>query len=150
MPPPDEAWPPRLSPSPVHREGAHEIPVGPIHAGIIEPGHFRFVTGGENVLALDAKLGWQWRALEKLGEGQGLGRALEIAERTCGTCAFSHALAFCQAAEEATGTTAPSRARAIRTIAAELERLVDHMRGTTWRSCSTTWRGWWASRACCG
>jgi Ni,Fe-hydrogenase III large subunit/Ni,Fe-hydrogenase III component G len=127
VPPPDAAWPPRLSPSPAHRAGAYEIPVGPIHAGIIEPGHFRFATGGENVLAVDAKLGWQWRGLEKLAEGQGLGRGLELAERTCGTCAFSHALAFCQAAEEATGITVPPRARALRTVAAELERLVNHV-----------------------
>ena len=121
------AWPPRFSFERVEGEGGFEIPVGPIHAGIIEAGHFRFSTIGEAVIKLDVKLGWKYRGLEKLGEGQHWTRGLEIAERICGTCAFSHALAFCQAAEELAGVTVPPRARAIRSMANELERVYNHV-----------------------
>ncbi|MFN8587512.1 MAG: NADH-quinone oxidoreductase subunit C [Candidatus Eisenbacteria bacterium] len=118
---------PRYRFLPVGGEGVFEIPVGPIHAGVIEPGHFRFSTVGEAVVKLDARLGFKWRGLEKLAEGATLSRGLELAERLCGTCAFSHALAFCQAAEELTGVVPPPRARALRSMAGELERLVNHL-----------------------
>jgi Ni,Fe-hydrogenase III large subunit/Ni,Fe-hydrogenase III component G len=120
-------WPPRFSFHRVEGDGVFEIPVGPIHAGIIEPGHFRFSTVGEAVIKLDVKLGWKYRGLEKLGEGQHWTRGLEIAERICGTCAFSHALAYCQAAEDLAGATVPPRARALRSMAAELERVYNHV-----------------------
>jgi Ni,Fe-hydrogenase III large subunit/Ni,Fe-hydrogenase III component G len=127
VPPADVAWPPRFAFEPVEGEGVFEIPVGPIHAGIIEPGHFRFSTVGEAVLKLDVRLGWTYRGLETLAAGAGLTRGLELAERLCGTCAFSHALAFCHAAEELAGVTVPPRARALRSLAAELERIASHL-----------------------
>ncbi len=120
-------WAPRFTCSHVEGEGVFEIPVGPIHAGVIEPGHFRFSTVGEAVLNLDVRLGWTWRGLEKLAEGASLTRGLELAERLCGTCALAHALAFCHAAEELAGVTVPPRARAIRSLAAELERIANHL-----------------------
>ena len=121
------SWAPRYAFLPVEGDGVFEIPVGPIHAGVIEPGHFRFSTVGEAVLKLDVRLGWTWRGLEKLAEGQTLTRGLELAERLCGTCAFSHALAFAQAAEELAGVTVPPRARALRSLACELERIASHL-----------------------
>lgn len=126
-PPEGLAWPPRFSFVPVEGEGVFEIPVGPIHAGVIEPGHFRFSTVGEAVLKLEVKLGWTWRGLEKLAEGATLTRGLELAERVCGTCAFSHALAFCNAAEELAGAVVPPRGRALRSLAGELERIANHL-----------------------
>ena len=74
------SWAPRWKFLPVEGDGVFEIPVGPIHAGIIEPGHFRFSTVGEAVLKLDARLGWKWRGLEKIAEGATLSRGLELAE----------------------------------------------------------------------
>lgn len=125
------AWPPRFSFVPVEGEGVFEIPVGPIHAGVIEPGHFRFSTVGEAVLKLEVKLGWCWRGIEKQGEGATLTRGLELAERICGTCAFSHALAFCAAAEELAGQVVPHRGRALRSLAGELERIANHLADMT-------------------
>lgn len=121
------AWAPRFRVPHVEGDGVFEIPVGPIHAGIIEPGHFRFSSVGESVLQLDAKLGWTWRGLEKLAEGQSLQRGLEIAERVCGSCTFAHTLAWCSAVEELAGLTVPPRARAVRTVAAEIERVANHL-----------------------
>jgi Ni,Fe-hydrogenase III large subunit len=126
-PPADWAWAPRFTVPRVEGEGVFEIPVGPIHAGIIEPGHFRFASVGESVLQLDVKLGWTWRGLEKLAEGQSVQRGLEIAERLCGGCAFAHALAWSKAVEEIAGVPVPPRGRAVRTIAAELERITNHL-----------------------
>jgi len=126
VPPGDMAWPPRFAFTPVEGEGVFEIPVGPIHAGIIEPGHFRFASVGESVLKLDVRLGWKYRGLETLARGKRIAPALEIAERACGLCAFSHALAFSGAVEEAAGVLAPPRARALRSLAGELERIYNH------------------------
>ena len=126
-PPSDWSWAPRYGFPPVEGEGVFEIPVGPIHAGIIEPGHFRFSTVGESVLRLDVKLGWKYRGLEKLAEGQSFSRGLQLAERICGSCAFSHALAYCGALEELSGLVPPPRARALRSLAAELERVHNHL-----------------------
>ncbi len=120
-------WAPRFRSPRVEGEGVFEIPVGPIHAGIIEPGHFRFSSVGESVLQLDVKLGWTWRGLEKLAEGQSIQRGTELAERICGSCAFAHALAWSKAVEELAGIPVPPRGRAIRTVAAELERVMNHL-----------------------
>jgi Ni,Fe-hydrogenase III large subunit/Ni,Fe-hydrogenase III component G len=120
-------WAPRFTVPRVEGDGVFEIPVGPIHAGIIEPGHFRFSSVGESVLALDVKLGWTWRGLEKLAEGASLERGLELAERICGSCACAHALAWCKAVEELAGIPVPPRGRAVRTVAAELERVANHL-----------------------
>lgn len=127
VPAPGMDWAPRYQFLPVEGDGVFEIPVGPIHAGIIEPGHFRFSTVGEAVLKLDVRLGWKWRGLEKIAEGETLSRGLELSERICGTCAFSHALAFCSAAEELAGIVVPPRARALRSMAGEIERLTNHL-----------------------
>jgi len=126
-PPTEWAWAPRFAPPPVEGPGVFEIPVGPIHAGVIEPGHFRFASLGESVLQLDVRLGWTWRGLEKLAEGASVSRGLELAERLCGMCSFHHALAYCGAVEELAGVQVPPRARAMRVLLAELERIVNHL-----------------------
>ncbi len=125
-PPAEWSWAPRFAFGKVEGEGVFEIPVGPIHAGIIEPGHFRFSSVGEAILKLDVRLGWKYRGLETLARGASVTRGLELAERVCGLCALSHAIAYCGAVEELTGTSVPPRARAIRSLAAELERLYNH------------------------
>ncbi len=110
-----------------HGEGVFEVPVGPIHAGIIEPGHFRFSQAGENIIRLDAKLFFTHRGIEKAVEGLTPDAALPMVERICGVCAVSHALSFSQAVEGMTGTVIPERARWIRVLTAELERLYNHV-----------------------
>ncbi|MBI4496900.1 MAG: NADH-quinone oxidoreductase subunit C [Chloroflexi bacterium] len=111
----------------LHGEGMVEIPVGPIHAGIIEPGHFRFAAVGELVLHLEARLFYTHRGIEKLAEGKRVAHGLQIAERICGVCAFSHAVSYCQAIEAIAGVAAPPRAAALRTLFLELERLYNHV-----------------------
>ncbi|TAK00904.1 MAG: NADH-quinone oxidoreductase subunit F [Chloroflexota bacterium] len=111
----------------VHGEGVYQLPVGPIHAGVIEPGHFRFSAIGERILHLDARLFFVHRGLEKLVEGRAFGAALPIVERACGVCTVSHALAFSEAVEELTGIEVPARARWARVLLAELERLYNHV-----------------------
>jgi Ni,Fe-hydrogenase III large subunit/Ni,Fe-hydrogenase III component G len=126
MPPPSVTAPME----PFHRlrgDGIVEIPVGPIHAGVIEPGHFRFAAVGEVVLHLEARLFFTHRGLEKVAEGKPAERVLQIAERICGVCAVSHAVSYCQAVESIAGVQAPQRAAALRTIFLELERLYNHV-----------------------
>ena len=108
-------------------EGEFEIPVGPIHAGIIEPGHFRLTSVGETVLHLDARLFYTHRGLEKRMEGLAPLAAFTIAERICGVCSVAHGLGFCEALEQIAGVAVPPRARLIRSIALELERLYNHV-----------------------
>ena len=124
--------PPRAEPRPfpyrhVHGEGITEVPVGPIHAGIIEPGHFRFGVIGERVVHLEARLFYVHRGIEKICEGLPVDRALEIVERICGVCTLAHSVAYCQAVEAIAGVEAPPRARALRTALLELERLYNHV-----------------------
>ena len=111
----------------VEGEGVLEVPVGPIHAGIIEPGHFRFSTVGESVLNLEARLFYCHRGLEKRMEGMGMLDAFHVAERICGVCSVAHGLGFCEAAEQIAAVELPARARALRTLALELERLYNHV-----------------------
>src|SRR5450830_1562477 len=108
-------------------EGVFEIPVGPIHAGIIEPGHFRFTSVGETVLHLDARLFYTHRGLEKRMEGLSPLDAFYVAERICGVCSVAHGMGYCEALEQIAGVDAPPRARLIRSIALELERLYNHV-----------------------
>ena len=115
------------APSSVHGEGIFEVPVGPIHAGIIEPGHFRFSQAGENVIRLDPTLFFTHRGVEKSLEGLPIERAIFRIERTCGACSVSHALSFSQAVETITLTQIPVRAQYIRVLTAELERLYNHV-----------------------
>ena len=111
----------------VRGDGVMEIPVGPIHAGIIEPGHFRFGGVGELVLDLEARLFYTHRGIEKSAEGRAVERVLVLAERICGVCSLSHAVAFCQAIESLAGTRPSVRARLVRSVFLELERLYNHV-----------------------
>jgi len=111
----------------VEGEGVFEIPVGPIHAGIIEPGHFRFSAVGDSIYYLDAKLFYTHKGTEKLFETMPYTKALFLAERICGVCAASHATGYCQAIEKVAGVEIPPRAKFIRTIVLELERLYNHI-----------------------
>ena len=110
-----------------HGEGVYQLPVGPIHAGIIEPGHFRFSAVGESVLYLDARLFYTHRGLEKLVEGKTLSEALPIVERACGVCTVTHATVYSRAVERLTGTVPPPRAQMARVLLAEMERLYNHV-----------------------
>lgn len=111
----------------VEGEGVFEVPVGPIHAGIIEPGHFRFSQAGENIINLEAKLFFTHRGIEKGVEGLPLEQAFFQVERICGACSVSHALSYAQAIETMAGVETPLRAQYIRTLTAELERLYNHI-----------------------
>jgi len=107
--------------------GVMEVPVGPIHAGIIEPGHFRFGGVGELVFQLEARLFYTHRGIEKAAEGASIDRVLFLAERICGACSLSHAVAYSQAIEALAGATPSRRARLIRSVLLELERLYNHV-----------------------
>ena len=110
----------------VQGEEIHEVAVGPVHAGIIEPGHFRFQCHGEQVLHLEIVLGYQHRGAERLIEGGGGPRALAVAETIAGDTSIGHGLAYCRALEAIAGVEAPPRASFLRGIALELERLANH------------------------
>ena len=111
----------------VEGDGVYEIPVGPVHAGIIEPGHFRFSVAGEPIINLEAQLYFVHKGIEKLCEGQTLERCFYIAERISGDETFANALAYCQAVEKIAGAAVPERALYGRVIFAELERLTSHL-----------------------
>ncbi|MFA6074347.1 MAG: NADH-quinone oxidoreductase subunit C [Negativicutes bacterium] len=104
-----------------------EVPVGPIHAGIIEPGHFRFTQNGENIVKLDAKLFFTHRGIEKTMEGKHYAAAYFSATRICGACTVSHALSYSQAVEKAAGCVISARAASLRIFIAEMERLYNHI-----------------------
>lgn len=108
-------------------EDVTEIPVGPIHAGIIEPGHFRFGAVGDTVLHVDARLFYTHRGIEKNLEGMTFEQAMFQIERICCVCNVSHAVAFAQAVESAAQVKISSRAKYIRTLYLELERLYNHV-----------------------
>ncbi len=107
--------------------GVYEIPVGPVHAGLIEPGHFRFSVVGETVLQLKARLWYVHRGVEKLFEGRRPEDGFELAERISGDTAVGHSLAYALAAEEALGVEVPEPDRLIRALLLELERLHNHV-----------------------
>lgn len=107
-------------------EGIYEIPVGPIHAGIIEPGHFRFSVAGENIVLLEPKLGFTHKGSEKLFEILPITDKIRLSEKISGDSSFSHSLAFCHAIEQLSSVVVPKRAKYLRTIYAELERLANH------------------------
>lgn len=108
-------------------DGVYEIPVGPVHAGIIEPGHFRFSVAGEPIINLEAQLYFVHKGIEKLSEGQSLEKTFYISERISGDETFSNSLTFCQAVEKMAGVDIPERAQYIRVIFAEVERLISHL-----------------------
>ena len=101
---------------PVGGEGVYEIPVGPVHAGIIEPGHFRFSVVGETVIDLKIRLYFTHKGTEKLFEGRLPSDGVELAERISGDTTIGHSLAYCQALESLAGCEIPMRARYLRVI----------------------------------
>ncbi|KAA5599615.1 hydrogenase expression protein HypE [Blastochloris sulfoviridis] len=112
---------------PVTGEGLHQIPVGPVHAGIIEPGHFRFTANGEAVVRLEERLGYVHKGVEGLAAGASLERAAKLAGRVSGDSTVAYALAFARAVEAALGIAPPPRAHLLRGVLAELERLANHL-----------------------
>jgi len=111
---------------PAEGEGLHQIPVGPVHAGIIEPGHFRFTANGEHVVRLEQRLGYVHKGIEGLMAGASLEQAAKLAARTSGDSTVAYSYAFAQAAEAALGVQPPRRANYLRALMAELERLANH------------------------
>jgi len=111
----------------VEGEGIFEITVGPVHAGIIEPGHFRFSVEGETIVNLETRLGFVHKGIEKLFETLPFDRTPELAERVSGDESAAHALAFGQALEALAGCAVPPRAAWLRVILLELERLYNHV-----------------------
>jgi Ni,Fe-hydrogenase III large subunit/Ni,Fe-hydrogenase III component G len=107
----------------VEGTGVYEIPVGPVHAGLIEPGHFRFSVVGETILRLKARLWFVHRGLEKLFHGRPVTRAVELAERVSGDTSAGHALAHSLAVEDALGVPVPDAVHRLRALVVELERL---------------------------
>jgi Ni,Fe-hydrogenase III large subunit len=111
---------------PVEGESLHQIPVGPVHAGIIEPGHFRFTASGETIVRLEARLGYAHKGTESLMAGLPLERAAVLAGRVSGDSTVAYALAFARATEAAHEIAVPARAVWLRALMAELERLANH------------------------
>jgi Ni,Fe-hydrogenase III large subunit len=111
---------------PVEGEGLHQIPVGPVHAGIIEPGHFRFTANGETVARLEQRLGYVHKGIEGLMAGAPLDKAAKLAGRTSGDSTVAYSLAFAHAVEAALEIMVPPRAIYLRALMAELERLANH------------------------
>src|SRR6266704_3368049 len=110
----------------VEGEGVFQVPVGPVHAGVIEPGHFLFSVAGEPVLYLQLRLFYVHKGIEKLFETLPIPHCVRLAESISGDSSFAHATAFCHSVERAAGIEAPPRARALRTLCLELERLYNH------------------------
>jgi Ni,Fe-hydrogenase III large subunit/Ni,Fe-hydrogenase III component G len=111
----------------VEGTGVFEIPVGPVHAGLIEPGHFRFSVVGETIVRMKARLWFVHKGIERLFEGRDVDGGVELAERISGDTAVGHCLAYCLAAEEALGIAVPERASELRAVLLELERLYNHV-----------------------
>ncbi|HEY0125382.1 MAG TPA: hydrogenase expression protein HypE, partial [Rhizobium sp.] len=108
-------------------DGLHQIPVGPVHAGIIEPGHFRFTANGETVVRLEERLGYVHKGIEALMTGSDLIRGAQLAGRASGDSTVAYAYAFARAVEDALGLAVPPRAVWLRALMAELERLANHL-----------------------
>ena len=119
---PLEAWT-----VPVTGHDVHQVAVGPVHAGVIESGHFRFHLVGERVLHLDLRLFYKRRGLEAAATGQPLTRAIAYAQRACAACAVANASAYTHACEAALGLAPGEDLRRARTVLAELERVYNHL-----------------------
>jgi Ni,Fe-hydrogenase III large subunit len=111
----------------VQGEGVCEVAVGPVHAGIIEPGHFRFSVVGDTVLHLELRHFYTHKGTEKLFAGTPILSGPVLAESVSGDNCFAHAVAYCQAVENALGVAVPPRGRAIRLVGLELERMMAHI-----------------------
>jgi Ni,Fe-hydrogenase III large subunit len=108
-------------------DGMHQVAVGPIHAGTIEPGHFRFTASGETVVRLEERLGYAHKGIERLLAGADIARGARIVGRISGDSTVAYAWAFASAVEAALGWTVPPRALLLRGIFAEIERLANHI-----------------------
>jgi Ni,Fe-hydrogenase III large subunit len=108
-------------------DGLHQIPVGPVHAGIIEPGHFRFTASGETVVRLEQRLGYVHKGIDGLMTGASLARGVQLAGRASGDSTVAYAYTFSRAAEAALELAVPDRAIFLRALLAELERLANHL-----------------------
>ena len=111
----------------VEGEGVSEIPVGPVHAGIIEPGHFRFSNLGDTIVNLETRLFYTHRGVEKLAESLKMDQVLLLSERISGDEAVANSTAYCKAIEKIAGVEAPRRAREVRVVCAEMERVYNHI-----------------------
>ncbi|HSB64509.1 MAG TPA: NADH-quinone oxidoreductase subunit C, partial [Thermoanaerobaculia bacterium] len=111
----------------VEGDEVHEVAVGPVHAGVIEPGHFRFQCHGEQVFHLEIALGYQHRGVERALMGGPTKRTLPYVETAAGDTTIGHALAYGQAVEALAGAVVSAHAHAVRGIALELERLANHV-----------------------
>ena len=123
----DVTWKP---PTIVVAPGAFAMPIGPVFSDFAESAHFLLETVGEDVIRTIPRFFYKYRGVEKIAEGKPVDEALLLAERFSGTSAFAHALAFCQAAEAICGIEVPSRALALRTAFAELERFAITLRSS--------------------
>jgi Ni,Fe-hydrogenase III large subunit len=112
---------------PVHGHGLHQIPVGPVHAGIIEPGHFRFTANGETVARLEERLGYVHKGIDGLLTGVDLTAAARVVARVSGDSTVALSFAFSRAVEAALGVDVPPRAAVLRGVMAELERIANHL-----------------------
>lgn len=121
--PPDDAYKFLFA----HGAGVYEIPVGPVHAGIIEPGHFRFQAMGETVLNLEERLGYVHKGVEKIAEGRDPAGVARLAGRVSGDSTVAHGWAACMAMEKAAGVQVPERALFLRAIMSERERIANHL-----------------------
>jgi len=128
------AWPhsagPAKAPYPflaAEGEGLHQIPVGPVHAGIIEPGHFRFTANGETVVRLEERLGYVHKGVGALMAGASIEKAARLAGRISGDSTVAYAVAFAHAVEAALGAEVPERAVLLRGVMAEIERIAHHV-----------------------
>jgi Ni,Fe-hydrogenase III large subunit/NADH:ubiquinone oxidoreductase subunit C len=107
--------------------GVYEIPVGPVHAGIIEPGHFRFQVAGEDIINLEEHLGYVHKGIEKIAEGKDVKSLIKLAGRISGDCTVAHAWTACRACENAYNITIPKRAAFLRAVMVERERIANHL-----------------------
>lgn len=108
-------------------EGVYEIPVGPVHAGIIEPGHFRFQAVGEMVLNLEERLGYVHKGIEKKFESLSWIDGARLASRVSGDTTVAHSITYCMAVESMTGCIVPDRANRLRALFLERERIANHL-----------------------
>ncbi len=111
----------------VEGEGIFEVPVGPVHAGIIGPGHFRFSVAGEPIINLELRLGFTHRGVEKLFENKLYADVVSLSECVSGDSSFAHSLAFTNAAEKISGVSIPTQAVYLRGIFLEFERMYNHV-----------------------
>jgi Ni,Fe-hydrogenase III large subunit len=123
----DTAQPAPYAFLPSEGESLHQIPVGPVHAGIIEPGHFRFTASGETVVRLEERLGYVHKGIDSLMRGAAPDQAARLAGRVSGDSTVAYAFAFARAIEAALGAEAPPRAQGLRAAMAELERIANHL-----------------------